>query len=172
MPCNGSIPTSPGGCRLADPFVWAACWTILDPGRAPDGKHTLILDTFVPNKLTGGKRWEDIKESYADLMLATFRQYTSVIWTTPVFSAVTSTRLKQSRRTNPCLVGGTTNGGERTLAQTGYFRPVPGYSQYRSPIKNLYMTGASCHPGGGITAMGMVTANVMLEDFDLSDDEL
>ena len=73
---------------------------------------------------------------------------------------------------NPCLVGGATNGGERTLAQTGYFRPVPGYSQYRSPIRNLYMTGASCHPGGGITAMGMVTANVMLEDFGLADDEL
>ena len=34
------------------------------------------------------------------------------------------------------------------------------------------MTGASCHPGGGITAMGMVTANVMLEDFGLAEDEL
>ena len=159
------------GLPPGNPFVWAACWTILDPSRAPDGKHTLILDTFVPNKLAGGKRWEEIKESYADLMLTKFRQYTSNMDDGNILGYYIDTP-ETIEMANPCLVGGTTNGGERTLAQTGYFRPVPGYSQYRSPIKNLYMTGASCHPGGGITAMGMVTANVMLEDFGLTDDEL
>ena len=69
-------------------------------------------------------------------------------------------------RANPCLVGGSTTGGERTLAQSGYFRPIPGYSQYRGPLQNMYLTGASCHPGGGITAMGMVTAKEMLADFE------
>jgi len=29
------------------------------------------------------------------------------------------------------------------------------------------MTGPSCHPGGGISAMGTITANVILEDFGL-----
>ena len=68
-------------------------------------------------------------------------------------------------RDNLSLVNGTTTGGERILSQTGFFRPFPGYSHYRSPIRNLYMTGPSCHPGGGITAMGTITAKVMLEDF-------
>ena len=36
-----------------------------------------------------------------------------------------------------------------------------------SPIRNLYMTGPHCHPGGGLSAMGTITANVMLEDFGL-----
>ena len=49
----------------------------------------------------------------------------------------------------------------------GYMRPLPGYSQYKSPIPNLYMTGPSCHPGGGITAMGTITANVMLRNFGM-----
>ncbi|HEY1145824.1 MAG TPA: NAD(P)/FAD-dependent oxidoreductase, partial [Allosphingosinicella sp.] len=69
-------------------------------------------------------------------------------------------------RANACLVGGATTGGERTLSQSGYFRPLPGYSQYRGPLKGLYLTGASCHPGGGITAMGMVTANEILDDLE------
>jgi phytoene dehydrogenase-like protein len=153
------------------PFVWAACWTLLDPGRAPAGKHTLILDTFVPSQLGDGKCWDDVKESYADLLLARFREYTNNMDDDNILSHYIDTP-ETIELANPCLVGGTTNGGERTIAQSGYFRPVPGYAEYRSPIKNLYMTGASCHPGGGITAMGMVTANVMLEDFGLLDDEL
>jgi hypothetical protein len=31
------------------------------------------------------------------------------------------------------------------------------------------MTGPSCHAGGGISVMGTITANVMLEDFRLKD---
>jgi phytoene dehydrogenase-like protein len=31
----------------------------------------------------------------------------------------------------------------------------------------MYLTGASCHPGGGITAMGMVTANEIIEDLGI-----
>jgi len=38
-------------------------------------------------------------------------------------------------------------------------------------VKKLYMTGPSCHPGGGISGMGTNTAMVMLEDFGLKDRE-
>ena len=50
---------------------------------------------------------------------------------------------------------------------SGYFRPFPGYAHYRSPVKQLYMTGPHCHPGGGISAMGTITARVMLDDMGL-----
>ena len=55
----------------------------------------------------------------------------------------------------------------RSAAQLGYFRPFPGYAHYRSPVKQLYMTGPHCHPGGGISAMGTITARVMLDDMGL-----
>ena len=67
-------------------------------------------------------------------------------------------------RANPSFVDGTTNGGERIQAQLGYFRPFPGYAHYRSPVRNLYMTGPHCHPGGGISGAGSITARVLLED--------
>ena len=44
-------------------------------------------------------------------------------------------------------------------------RPLPGWSDYRSPIKNLYLCGAGGHPGGEVTgAPGHNAAHVVLED--------
>ena len=37
--------------------------------------------------------------------------------------------------------------GELTFDQLLFNRPVPGYAQYRSPIRGLYMCGSSTHPG-------------------------
>ena len=48
------------GLAPSNPFIWTACWTTKDPSRAPEGKHTLIMDTFVPNQLSSGEHWEDI----------------------------------------------------------------------------------------------------------------
>ena len=77
-------------------------------------------------------------------------------------------------RANLCFHQGSTTGGERTLAQTGAFRPFPGYAHYRGPVKKLYMTGPSCHPGGGICGMGSIAANEILLDLGLrkEDDDL
>jgi phytoene dehydrogenase-like protein len=76
-------------------------------------------------------------------------------------------------RANLCFHRGVTTGGERTLAQMGAFRPFPNYAHYRGPVKQLYMTGPSCHPGGGICGMGTIAAEEICrtraaadEDFD------
>ncbi len=34
--------------------------------------------------------------------------------------------------------------------QLFFLRPVPGWAQYKTPIKNLWMCGSATHPGGGI----------------------
>jgi len=151
------------GVLPRDPFIWSACWTLLDPSRAPQGKHTLILDTFVPSRLCDGASWERRKHEFAATLLGKFRRYAPNMAPKNILGEYIDTP-ESIERANPCLVNGATTGGERTLAQSGYFRPVPGYSQYRSPVRSLYLTGASCHPGGGITAMGMVTAQEILRD--------
>jgi len=151
------------GIAPRDPFIWSACWTLMDPSRAPTGKHTLILDTFVPSKLRDGGSWEQHKDLFAARLLEKFRRYTTNMEAGNILGEYIDTP-ESIERANPCLVNGATTGGERTLAQSGFFRPFPGYSQYRSPVRGLYLTGASCHPGGGITAMGMVTAQEILRD--------
>ena len=155
------------GIPPTDPFLWSACWTVIDPSRAPEGQHTLIFDTFVSNTLADGSRWEDIAEDYANnVLLKKIQQYAPNINQETILGIYIETK-ESLEQANRSFVDGTTNGGERITAQLGYFRPFPGYAHYRSPIKNLYMTGPHCHPGGGISAMGTITARVMLDDMDI-----
>ena len=37
-----------------------------------------------------------------------------------------------------------------TLDQLFFLRPVPGYANYRTPVRGLYLCGAAAHPGGGV----------------------
>lgn len=155
------------GVAPTEPFLWTACWTRMDPTRAPAGRHTLIADTFVPMELASGEDWEQIAPRYVDeVLLPQLRRYTTNMDRDNILARHIDTG-PSIARANPCFVDGSTTGGERTLAQMGAFRPVPGYANYRAPVRGLYMTGPSCHPGGGICAMGTNTANVMLEDFGL-----
>lgn len=155
------------GKAPTNPFLWSAGWTKLDPSRAPEGKHTLILDTFVPSKLADGTNWDDYIEEYCEtVLLKVLQRHTTNMDHNNILGAYYETGVSLEAA-NPAFVSGNTTGGERLLSQMGYMRPLPGFSQYKSPIPKLYMTGPSCHPGGGITAMGTITANVMLRDFGL-----
>ena len=155
------------GKAPGNPFLWSAGWTKLDPSRAPEGHHTLILDTFVPSRLANGVSWADYVEEYVEkVMMPVMHRHTTNMTGDNILGACYETGVSLEEA-NPAFVSGNTTGGERLLSQMGYFRPLPGYSQYKSPIPKLYMTGPSCHPGGGITAMGTITANVMLRDFGM-----
>jgi phytoene dehydrogenase-like protein len=55
--------------------------------------------------------------------------------------------------------------GELALQQLFFLRPSPQWSNYRTPIRNMYMCGSSTHPGGCITgAPGRNAAAAILED--------
>ena len=47
------------------------------------------------------------------------------------------------------------------LNQLFMFRPVVGHTDYRTPVKGLYLCGAAAHPGGGV--MGIAGANAARE---------
>ena len=55
-------------------------------------------------------------------------------------------------RENPNLIGGDSLSGSHHLDQNFFLRPVPGWSRYRTPVRNLYLCGASTWPGGGTGA--------------------
>ena len=149
-------------------FLWSACWTLHGPEPGAGRLHTLIVDTYVSNWLADGRSWAGIKEEYArEVLLKKLQQYAPNINASTILGSFVDAR-ESLEEANPCFVDGTTNGGERIQAQLGYFRPFPGYAHYRSPIRQLYMTGPHCHPGGGISAAGTICANVMLEDFGMS----
>ncbi len=148
----------------SDPFLWTAAWTTMDPGRAPEGKHTLIMDTFVPVDLANGQDWETVGPNYIkNTLLPQLRSYTTNMSDDNILAEYVETGPSLARA-NRCFHRGVTTGGERILSQMGAFRPFPNYANYRGPVGRFYMTGPSCHPGGGICGMGSIAAREILAD--------
>jgi phytoene dehydrogenase-like protein len=53
------------------------------------------------------------------------------------------------QRRDQNLVGGDVGGGSYRLRQV-VFRPVPGLSPYRTPLRGLYLGSAAAFPGGAV----------------------
>jgi phytoene dehydrogenase-like protein len=67
------------------------------------------------------------------------------------------------------LTGGNIFHGDMTVDQLFFMRPVPGWAQYRTPIKGLYLCGSGAHPGGGVMgAPGYNAAREVLKDWRMS----
>jgi phytoene dehydrogenase-like protein len=158
-----------GRLHLDDPMLLCVCSTVADPSRAPDGKHTLKVISYLPYELPEGPaHWDTIKESVSDRLLAHFRTLAPNVTDDVILARHIESPLDMERR-NPHNWHGSCHGGDQDAAQEGYLRPMPGYSQYRSPVPGLYMTGACTHPGGSVSgAPGRNAAHAILSDLGLA----
>ncbi|XWN29396.1 MAG: NAD(P)/FAD-dependent oxidoreductase [Devosia sp.] len=132
--------------------------TAVDPSRAPDGKHILWIQVrALPAVIKGDAAgeiapgaWDDVKEAYADRVMAIIERYA------PGLSELVLARTVHSpadlERANPNLVGGDSLGGSHHLGQNFIFRPTFGMAGYRTPLRGLYMVGSSTWPGAGCGA--------------------
>src|SRR5689334_5887285 len=145
------------------PYIDMVIPTLTDPSVAPPGKH--ILSCFVqyaPYKLRPGLNWDDQKEAFGDTVINTISEYAPNIKDIILHRQVV-TPLDLEREWG--LSEGNIFQGELSLEQLFFLRPVPGWAQYRTPIKNLYMCGSATHPGGGIMgANGRLAALEILKD--------
>ncbi len=142
--------------------------TIFDPTRAPKGKHTLYLYHYEPYNLKDGgpAKWDDIKQEIADGILETVRKHTTNMGADNILGRWIMSPYDMPRYFPSLLAGDTAQMGA-FLNQFFDNRPIPGWGQYRTPIKKLYITGACTHPGGAVTGGGRATAQVMMEDFGI-----
>ncbi len=146
-----------------DPAVIAMTFSAIDPEVAPPGKHTVFLwSQYFPYELSGGRRWEDVREQAADRVLEVLYRYA------PNMRGKIIDRFIQSPVDLEQRIGllrGNVMHVEMSFDQMFFLRPSPELANYRTPIKGLYLTGASTHPGGGVFgASGKNTANVVLGD--------
>ena len=146
-----------------NPIVEILIPSTVDDSLAPAGKHVASLFCqHVSPVLPDGKSWDDAREEVADLMIATVNKFA------PNFKASVIARqihspLDLERKFG--LVGGDIFHGALTLNQLFSARPILGYGDYRTPIKNLYQCGSGTHPGGGVTGVpGHNAAREILRD--------
>ncbi len=151
------------GMPSRDPAVLAMTFSAIDPSLAPEGHHTLFLwSQYHPYERRDGKKWDDVKEAEADRIIDVLVEHA------PNMAGSISDRFVQTPLDIERLHGmhrGNVMHVEMSFDQMFLFRPTPSLSDYRTPFANLYLTGASMHPGGGIfAASGYNVAQVVLRD--------
>ena len=140
------------------PLLVVGQQTAVDPSRAPQGQHTLWVQVrMVPGTIKGdaagtirATEWAEAGDAYADRVIDLIEDYAPGT-KAKILGRYVETPADLERR-NPNLVGGDGIGGSHHLSQNFLFRPMPGWARYRTPVKNLYLIGASTWPGGGLGA--------------------
>ena len=144
------------------PYIDMVIPTLTDPSVAPPGKHVMsCFVQYAPYNLKEGN-WDDQREAFGDTVIDTIAEHAPNIKDIILHRQVL-TPLDLEREFG--LTEGNIFQGELTLEQLFFLRPAPGWAQYRSPIKNLFMCGSATHPGGGIMgASGRNAAMAILKD--------
>jgi phytoene dehydrogenase-like protein len=157
---RGAISISPGvnymerayddakyGRYSRRPYIDMVIPTLTDPSLAPPGKHVVsCFVQYAPYHLKEGT-WDDCREAFGDTVIDTLAEYAPNIKDRILHRQVL-TPLDIERTFG--LTEGNIFQGELTLEQLLFLRPAPGWAQYSTPVKNLYMCGSATHPGGGI----------------------
>jgi phytoene dehydrogenase-like protein len=129
------------------PYVDMVIPTLTDPSLAPPGKHILsCFAQYAPYALASGT-WDEQRETFGDAVIDTLAEHAPNIRDIMRHRQVL-TPLDLERDFG--LTEGNIFQGELTLEQLFFLRPAPGWAQYRTPIRNLWMCGSATHPGGGV----------------------
>jgi len=145
--------------------LWVDCVVSsnADDSLAPKGKHILTCFVqYVPYRLRQGT-WDEKRELLGDRVVKKIAEYAPNVPGSIVARQIL-TPLDLERTYG--LTEGNIFHGDLRLEQLFFMRPVPGWSQYRTPIAGLYLCGAGAHPGGGVTgAPGHNAAHQVLRDW-------
>ena len=136
--------------------------SLLDPSLAPDGQHVMsITAKYAPYRLRDGD-WDSQRETFGDIVVETLAEYAPNLRNTILHRRVL---VPPDLEAAYGLPEGNPSHGEMTLDQFFHMRPIPGYARYRTPLEGLYLCGAGCHPGGGVTGIpGHNAARAILSD--------
>lgn len=146
------------GAPSKNPVLECTMPSSLDPTVAPPGKHLMsMFIQYAPYNLKEG-HWDQVKETFADRCFDILNEYAPNFKKSVIARQVLSP-LDLERVFN--LTGGNIFQGSMLLNQLFLFRPVVGHTDYRTPVKGLYLCGAAAHPGGGV--MGIAGANAARE---------
>jgi phytoene dehydrogenase-like protein len=160
------------GLLPAQPMLVLGQQTLADPGRAPAGKHTLWGYAHVPAEPTGDAArprakgdWGRSAGAFLDRMEAAIEAHAPgfrdlvlarKVWTPADLQAADAS-----------LVGGDIQAGSFSIDQQILFRPGPSWWRWGTPVKGLYLAGASVPPGAGVHgACGDLAARQALADVE------
>ncbi len=136
--------------------------TVYDPSLAADGTHVMsIWVQYAPVRPIGAS-WDELRDAAGEHLIETLALYAPDIrdcirdW-----MLLTPPDIEQ----RVGLTDGNIRHVDMVLGQMLADRPLTGWADYRTPIRNLYLCGAGTHPGGEVTgAPGHNAAHAVLRD--------
>ncbi len=137
------------------PYLEASIPTLWDSSLAPAGKHVMsIYMQYAPFKLRNSD-WDSQRDALGDVVVKTLAEYAPDLpGLVEAGEVITPKDLEEQYG----LTGGHIFHGELALDQLFTMRPLLNWSQYRTPIKGLYLCGSGTHPGTGLNGVSGANA--------------
>ncbi len=162
--CENAWNDAKNGRITETPIMQLQIPSVYDPTVAPEGQHVLSLWVYFLPPHVKDSSWSDERQRYGEWLIDYVSQYAPnfrdiiIDWTflTP-----------EDIEDRIGLTDGNIRHIDMIPQQMMSRRPLPGWSDYRTPINGLYLCGAGTHPGGEVTgAPGHNAAHIVLEDLD------
>ncbi|MGH3485875.1 MAG: phytoene desaturase family protein [Nocardioidaceae bacterium] len=150
------------GWYSSRPYIDGAIQSVIDPDMAPPGKHVMsCFIQYAPYQLKNSD-WDTERDKFADTVQATLESFFPGFGDLVLHREIV-TPLDIERTVG--LSEGNIFAGEFLAPQMYFFRPAPGWSDYRTPIDGYYQCGSGTHPGGCVIgAPGKLASQRILRD--------
>lgn len=124
------------------PMIEMVIPSTLDPTISPKGSHVALLfcQYFPIDRETN----EKTKQQYAETVLNEIEKYAPGFKDSIIYRDILA---PYDLEKTFGLTGGNIFHGSMSLSQLYFSRPVVGWSNYDTPIKNLILAGSGAHPG-------------------------
>jgi phytoene dehydrogenase-like protein len=145
----------------AKPVLEAILPSAYEASFAPDGHHTLsAIVQFAPHDPAAGK--DIARAQMLENTLAVLEANAPGIRGMIAYAELL---MPYDIDAQFGMIGGNWHHGELAVEQMLFLRPLPEAAQYSTPLPGLWLAGAGCHPGGGITgAAGWNAAEPILRE--------
>lgn len=111
------------------------------------GNTVSIHFQFAPYSLKNGD-WKVESGKVAELAIKTVEEYFPALHASRITHHIIT---PQDLESTYGLTEGDLNHGQLMLDQFLFMRPIPGWSNHKTPIDNLYLCGSGVHGGGGVS---------------------
>ncbi|RJX23560.1 MAG: NAD(P)/FAD-dependent oxidoreductase [Dethiobacter sp.] len=123
--------------------------TIWDGSRAPEGKHIIGIEEFsAPVRFFSTNRWQELRNKFEAAIIKQWQIYAPNMTRDNIIACRIFTPY-DIQLLHPNMHEGSIACGDVIVSQMDRFRPIPELSNYRTPIKNIYLCSSASHNGVG-----------------------
>lgn len=152
------------------PIIWGLTPSVADPSLAPAGKHIMTLSVFhAPYRLAEGD-WSTERDRYGQRIIDVLAEYIPNLKDILIDTKYWSPRDIEDEFGT--FEGNITHGD---ILPQNYFslRPIPGWSDYRTPVRGVYLCSVGTWPGGNVSGIpGHNAAHQILRDLAVGLDHI